>query len=153
MARRKPTAAKVHKAIEPMTISEFRAKLEGIEMFQPEDWSPDADQWRLIREMINKVVEEVVEVEKPVMMAQPPSMLPPNPKPGGSSGLDMTPPPPMPVATSSTGMTPEQLANLPLSELKKLQEAKTAGATAGGTKTPAVDTSTRPYSVKDSPFA
>lgn len=47
--------------IEPMTILQFRSKLEGIEMFQSEDWFPTKEQWVLIREMINNIIEESYE--------------------------------------------------------------------------------------------
>lgn len=61
MARKKKIAKPV---IEDMTLTEFRAKLEGIEMFQGDDWCPDAEQWSLIREMINHIVEEEYEVQR-----------------------------------------------------------------------------------------
>ena len=51
MPRKKVTKAK--------TYSEFMAWLEGVESMQPEDWVPNAEQWKLIREMIGKLkIEE-----------------------------------------------------------------------------------------------
>ena len=62
--KRAKAAPKAKKAkIEPMTVSQFKSKLEGIEMFQEDNWSPSPDQWALIREMINNIKEtEKVEV-------------------------------------------------------------------------------------------
>lgn len=48
------------------TLSEFKAWLEGIEELQPDDWSPDASQWKTIREKLLNITEEVVEVQAPV---------------------------------------------------------------------------------------
>jgi hypothetical protein len=45
------------KRTKKQTLSEFRAWLNGVEELQPEDWAPDATQWKLIREKINNIVE------------------------------------------------------------------------------------------------
>ncbi len=39
------------------TLAEFRAWLSGVEELQPDDWAPNATQWRLIRDKINNVIE------------------------------------------------------------------------------------------------
>jgi len=62
--QKKSKTPKIRKVkLEDMTVSEFRAKLEGIELFQDESWHPSKEQWDLIREMINHV-QETVEIER-----------------------------------------------------------------------------------------
>lgn len=58
------------KRIKKYTLSEFKAWLDGIEEIQPATWSPDATQWKMIRDKINGIVEEVIEVEVPVPAPQ-----------------------------------------------------------------------------------
>ena len=45
------------------TYAEFMAWLEGVESMQKDDWAPDPDQWRTIREMIGNLKPEVKEVQ------------------------------------------------------------------------------------------
>ena len=40
-----------------VSLKEFKAWLEGVEEMQPEDWHPTPEQWRVIREKINTIVE------------------------------------------------------------------------------------------------
>lgn len=61
--------------IGPMTVSQFRAKLEGIEMFQEENWTPSKEQWGLIREMINNIEAEPMEISNNWVAPQPQTML------------------------------------------------------------------------------
>jgi len=49
------------KRVKKQTMREFRAWLEGVEELQPADWSPNKDQWLLIRAKIDGIKEEVVE--------------------------------------------------------------------------------------------
>jgi len=46
------------------TLKEFKAWLEGVEELQDDDWSPKYEQWVLIRDKINGIIEE-----KPITMA------------------------------------------------------------------------------------
>lgn len=46
-----------------VTLSEFKAWLEGIEELQPKNWSPDKNQWKLIRNKIHSIIEVEREVE------------------------------------------------------------------------------------------
>jgi len=85
------------------TLKEFQAWLQGVEELQPEGWSPDADQWKLIRAKIDGIKEETKTVEaksthdnhvdynnpiynNPNMLTAPPTQggVPPGP-------VDMTP--------------------------------------------------------------
>jgi len=45
------------KRAKKQTLSEFRAWLAGVEELQPENWAPDATQWKLIREKIESITE------------------------------------------------------------------------------------------------
>lgn len=47
------------------TLKEFRAWLQGVEELQPDNWSPNQPQWKLIRERIDGIIEEKI-VEKVV---------------------------------------------------------------------------------------
>lgn len=42
------------------TLAEFKAWMEGVEELQPDDWCPNAEQWKTIREKIKGIVEEKV---------------------------------------------------------------------------------------------
>lgn len=61
-----------------VTINEFKAWLEGITAFQPEDWVPNADQWGKIREKIDNLIPEMVEKYAPP--TQRPQMNQPGPQ-------------------------------------------------------------------------
>jgi len=63
---------KTKKKNKKITLSEFRAWLEGVEELQLDDWSPTNDQWALIRNKINNIIEEVIEVETMVELPTPP---------------------------------------------------------------------------------
>ena len=65
VSKTKKKNTQTKKIIERMTINEFRKKLEGIEMFQPDDWSPTKDQWDLIRQMIDAIVDGTQEQQIP----------------------------------------------------------------------------------------
>ena len=64
------------------TLTEFQAWLTGIEEIQPDDWHPDFEQWRLIRERIAgiipdvEIIEREIEVPVPVPMPGPPMVGP-----------------------------------------------------------------------------
>lgn len=48
---------KTVKKNKPVTLAEFKAWLEGVEELQPADWSPDSNQWELIRNKMFSIVE------------------------------------------------------------------------------------------------
>jgi len=56
--------AKTKKRKQKQTLKEFQAWLQGVEELQPEGWSPDADQWQLIRARIDGIIAEKPVVEK-----------------------------------------------------------------------------------------
>lgn len=39
-----------------ITLDQFRSWLQGVEDMQTEDWAPNADQWKVIREKIDLIV-------------------------------------------------------------------------------------------------
>lgn len=41
-----------------ISLNEFRAWLEGVEELQANDWTPSADQWKLIRAKMNNIVAQ-----------------------------------------------------------------------------------------------
>lgn len=46
---------KTQKNIDPISFNEFIAWLSGVEDMQPEDWSPNLEQWTRIRNKLNSV--------------------------------------------------------------------------------------------------
>lgn len=59
-----------------ISLNEFRAWLEGVEELQPEGWSPSGEQWQLIREKFDSIVEDPrpaskTRAEAPVAQPQP----------------------------------------------------------------------------------
>ncbi len=44
-----------------MTLREFKMWLQGVEEMQPDDWSPDSNQWAKIREKINQLDDTPVQ--------------------------------------------------------------------------------------------
>ena len=53
------------------TLTEFQAWLQGITEIQPDDWSPTADQWKMIYAKIIAIKETVVEKVAPAPAPQP----------------------------------------------------------------------------------
>lgn len=50
-----------------ISLEKFKAWLEGVEEMQPEDWHPDAVQWRKIREKIDLINEVKSVAASPVV--------------------------------------------------------------------------------------
>lgn len=83
------------------TLREFRAWLQGVEELQPDNWSPDRDQWHLIRDRIDGIIVEKKVVEKAIPAGfsgnlnhqKPPEGYQPAPQVGGlpNAEVDMTP--------------------------------------------------------------
>jgi len=99
-----------------ITLSEFRAWLQGVEELQSGGWSPNAEQWKLIRDKIDLIVESKTQVvEQQLINPQGgprPQFQPPRP-----SGPGFIPPPPpvpggIPVDAVFSGVAP-RLGNLP----------------------------------------
>ena len=140
MAAKRKTAKK-------QTLAEFRAWLEGVEEISGANWVPDKDQWKLIRDRIDKITEpepEKVIVEKtaaaPAAAAAPraagatppPSaFIPPAPVPqssfdrAGVAGTEMVSPggAPPEAAIPPSGLP----ANSPIAKPGVDGVAKTAG--------------------------
>jgi hypothetical protein len=50
----------------PLTIIEFKAWIEGVEQMQPSDWVPNDVQWKIIRERMEKLCNDLIKLdEKP----------------------------------------------------------------------------------------
>lgn len=56
-----------------VSLNEFHAWLEGVEELQAANWTPDARQWKLIRDKINCIVEYEYEDVQPA----PATVVPP----------------------------------------------------------------------------
>lgn len=115
-----------------ITLKEFKAWLEGVEELQPKDWSPNVDQWKLIRDKIVQIKEEKVEVPvqkevQPQPQSQPAAQPVYTPPPA-------FPPPPSAVPAGEIDMTPEA---------RKLLEG---GRPDAPTRTPDIDTTGGEYS-------
>jgi len=97
-----------------ITLSEFKAWIQGVEQLQPKDWAPTAEQWKMIREKIELVTEtKAVEQAPP----PPPQMVRPQPRPLPPGAVPFIPPaPPVPGGVPEdaivTGIAPK-LGNLP----------------------------------------
>jgi len=134
--RKKNTKRKV---IEPMSLAEFRAKLEGIEMFNSNDWHPEKDQWDLIREMINMIVE-YEEVEHNTTNS---STLPTQ-RTHGSSIMDTVQrPPSLPVHTPSIIESPAEFA--PPGNISTIDPTTVKPSGSVPAVTPTIDTSDGQY--------
>lgn len=50
-----------------MTMNEFKFWLTGVEELQPDGWHPSEEQWKLIRNKIDSIVEPKVQQPAPVV--------------------------------------------------------------------------------------
>ena len=132
MPKRKPQVKKY-------TLPEFKAWLEGIEEIQPDDWCPDLDQWKMIREKIAAIVEQAPRPVAPPRPAARPMNMPNNPP----SALSPPPTAELVQPTPAGGMTPAAQAAL----AGKLPKGNIGGKLPGelsidtaGSKTPNIDT-------------
>jgi len=98
------------------TLKEFQAWLNGIEEIQPDDWHPDLEQWKLIRERMDNIITEVREkiVEVEVEVQPPHVMYPAAPisTPPVYPPIDTPPPLIPPVIVPANNMTPAAAAAL-----------------------------------------
>lgn len=73
----------IKKAVKKQSVKEFKAWLEGITEFQPQDWCPSAEQWSTIKDKIGNLPDEMVkevviketylpQSNQPVQQSQPP---------------------------------------------------------------------------------
>lgn len=88
MAAQKKRASK--RSNKKMSLKEFRAWLQGVEELQPDDWCPDKEQWKKIRQKIDNIVEE----EPQQVVTQAPAPQPQPMQPNGQPGGEMPPMPP-----------------------------------------------------------
>lgn len=138
---RKPRRKKV-------TLSEFRAWLQGVEELHPDNWHPDESQWALIREKIESIKEEVAPPTEPLQQAvvQAPTGTFQHPPSSFVAQPPVGQPPFMPAAQPPVAeMTPAAKAAL----AGKLPSEMVPGPD-GKVKTPNLDTGDGNY---DSSFA
>jgi hypothetical protein len=125
------------------TLAEFKAWLEGIEELQPNNWAPDAGQWKVIRDKLMNIIEEE---PAPVEVVNNP--IPAGPIPRNSAmpmpAMPATPPPAVsslpPVGMPEPNLTPAAQAALS----GKLPTEMMPSAD-GKVKTPDIDTADGNY--------
>lgn len=104
-----------------LTLSEFKAWLQGVEELQPKGWSPTAEQWALVRSKIELISESSVTVTRvPVNESPVPNYGTRQAPPQQFNGAGFIPPAPpapggIPVDAVLTGVTPK-LGSMPLAE-------------------------------------
>jgi len=92
-----------------ISVKEFRHWLEGVEEMQPEDWIPDARQWKRIREKFNEIDDTPSAAPAQAVVnnaVQPNNNIPLRYEGGGimNTGGGMTRPPmPVPLPPSMSG--------------------------------------------------
>lgn len=96
-----------------LSMSQFRAWLEGVEEMQDEDWHPSASQWKTIRAKFDLIVEAKAPVAAPIAIG--PMPIAPAPAPMYRE-REWAAPPPIPEAEVSpaakaimSGKTPQEL--------------------------------------------
>ncbi len=78
----------VKKSKDKISLEQFRSWLQGVEDMQPDDWIPNAEQWKRIREKIDQVdglIEPSAKVATPSFTAGGPAALIPQMPRAGSA--------------------------------------------------------------------
>lgn len=65
----------VKKTVKKQSVKEFKAWLEGITEFQPNDWCPSAEQWKTIKDKIGNLQDEIIVKEQIMVQSSTPSNL------------------------------------------------------------------------------
>ena len=115
------------------TLREFKAWLQGVEELQPDNWSPNREQWQLIRQKIDNIVEERIVVQKEAkntVKETPQTQMPPRQIPQQGALPPIPPPPPVPGS----------LPNVPVEVSPEAKKLLDPAANGGKIKTPDIDT-------------
>lgn len=112
------------------SLKEFKAWLQGVEELQPNTWSPDVDQWHLIRDKILNIAEE-----EPIIVPAAAAVIP------QPARYHPTQTHEIPLHGNMTA--PPQVGGVPMSSVEMSDSAKRMlKSTADGpAKTPHIDTS------------
>jgi hypothetical protein len=143
MAARKKVKKKI-------TLSEFKAWLEGADDFHGKDWAPTGEQWKMIREKIDSIEEpkpEIREVVKEVSVQQTRPAAP-APAPAEVPALPPNVPPPPPVSGGVPAGEVIKGSSLPAAAQPAIPSAMpqpSAEAPGGRSTTPNIDTSDGNY--------
>lgn len=114
------------------SLKEFKAWLQGVEELQPDGWAPNAEQWKLIRNKIDGIVEEKPAAPQPQRsLTQPTQPMPSHNQAQANPVVQTALPQPPPVG----GLPPVEVEMTPAA--RKLLNP---GAD-GKTQTPDMDTS------------
>lgn len=145
------TRKKTTKKPKPVTLSEFKAWLEGVEELQPEGWHPDASQWELVRDKMLSIIEPEYDAV-PVPKQQAPVHTNPQPapvQPYNEVVEDMPqiiPGPPMQSSALPMDVEPANISMTPAA--KAMLSGRPLPGTPGPdgkVKTPNIDTSNGSY--------
>lgn len=52
-------------SVEPMTMTQFRAWLQGITDMQPANWHPNLEQWNTIKQRLDSVIDSPAQMGTP----------------------------------------------------------------------------------------
>lgn len=104
-------AARKNKKTKKVTVPQLKSWIEGAMEFNDDEWSPSAEQWKKIVEMIMNLEEEVVEVpvHQPAPQNQQPAVVP----------------------AQSTLVAADQQARPPKIDMRRIKEEHMAGAGQG----------------------
>lgn len=132
--------------VSKISVREFRAWLSGVEEMQPDGWSPDAGQWKKIREKINTLADSVVHETTVQNITNNTASKHTNSVPQQQTAQN-SPPPSGPVVRRVPALSeldpqiPTQISSLPVSAPTR---APVPGAQPA-VKTPDIDTQKEPY--------
>lgn len=123
-----------------ITLTEFRAWLEGVEELQPTSWHPDGPQWKLIRNKIDCIIENKIQPPVPQPMQPVSRMVPANVPPMQPAPIPTESA--LPIEPEALEMTPAAKAALAGKPI--VPTVMTPGAD-GKLHTPNIDTSDGDY--------
>lgn len=112
------------------TLNEFRAWLQGVEEMQDDDWIPSIEQWKLIRDRIDNIIEPPTAPTVPSPLFTTP-ITPASPKPNFDAPV--------------TGSSFDNVTIDPSQETPKAPKQGQLPTTLGSEKTPDIDSSIGGY--------
>ena len=126
-----------------LTLYEFRAWISGVEEMQPNNWVPDAGQWKTIRSKFNDIVEGPAVVNRTINN-NPFDQEPRSVRQAGPSGF-VAPQPTMRAPSQPIELhNPNRPVETP-NTMPDLNSGEGAKKMVGRVKTPNIDTSSGNY--------
>jgi len=137
------------KRVKKYTLAEFKAWLEGIEEIQPDDWSPDVNQWKMIREKIRAIVEPKVTEPKDKQpeptLTPPPWQPPPRPPQQAIPRSGQIPDPAFGGQQSALDLGDPEMTPAAKAALEGKLPSEFASPVTNQSTTSIIDTSKKPY--------